>query len=312
MASTKRGCATREVYFAVGNFMSWFPAPDESPTADNVHAGGDSTTLLNGFASINGSVYGHRKYELNWSYLNRDQAELFRRLFMNRGNEWVSYADPFSFNNMLSPLMGLPYLHVHAGTPFAYNDWGKQTLFESPKFDQVTGHPTVTLKADLAASSNAAPPLNSKLNGRQQSLALSKPGTYTERVVIPEGHYATFFAYGFEDGKRPFEWAFGRVDDNGLPFHVVTKVKNQVFSFGEGVWEITMRPLQDGQLSWCGLRITPYDPAQVIAGPAEYEFTYPAGGGNLKVVPGTARVVTVNNYRGHFSASVSLEECYSW
>lgn len=116
MAST-RGCATREVYFAVGNFMSWFPAPDESPSADNVHAGGDSTTLLNGFASINGSVYGHRKYELNWSYLNRDQAELFRRLFMNRGDVWVSYADPFSFNNMLSPLMGLPYLHVHAGTP---------------------------------------------------------------------------------------------------------------------------------------------------------------------------------------------------
>ena len=57
--------------------MSWFPAPDESPTADSVQFGSDSTTLLNGFASINGSVYGHRKYELNWSYLNRDQAELF-------------------------------------------------------------------------------------------------------------------------------------------------------------------------------------------------------------------------------------------
>ena len=77
MASTKRGCATREVYFAVGKFMSWFPAPDESPTADSVQFGSDSTTLLNGFASINGSVYGHRKYELNWSYLGRDQAELF-------------------------------------------------------------------------------------------------------------------------------------------------------------------------------------------------------------------------------------------
>ena len=311
MVST-RGCSTREVYFAVGKLMTWFPAPDESPTADSVQFGSDSTTLLNGFASINGSVYGHRKYELNWSYLNRDQAELFRRLFLNRGDEWVSYADPFSFNNMLSPLMGLPYLHVHAGTPFAYNDWGKQALFVSDDLDEKSQHPTVTYKPDSFAVNNQMDHVYRKLNARQASLALSKPGTYTERVVIPEGYYATFFAYGFEDGKRPFKWDFGRVDDNGLPFHIITKVKNQVFSFGEGVWEITMKPLQDGQLSWCGLRVTPYDTAQVLAGPPEYEFSYPAGGGNMKVVPGSARLVTVNNARGHFSASVSLEECYSW
>lgn len=311
MASTKRGCATREVYFAVGNFMSWFPAPDESPTADNVHAGGDSTTLLNGFASINGSVYGHRKYELNWSFLKRDQAELFRRLFMNRGNEWVSYADPFSFNNMLSPLMGLPYLHVHAGTPFAYNDWGKQALFISEVIDEKSHHPTVVYKPDSFAVNNQLDHVYKKLNARQASLALSKVGTYTERVVVPEGYYGVFVASGYEDGKQPFKWTISRVD-GGTPGVVITKLKNQVFSMSEGLWEITMRPGQNGQLSWCGLCITPYDPDQVIAGPADYEFTYPAGGGNLKVVPGTARVVTVNNARGHFSASVSLEECYSW
>lgn len=311
MASTKRGCATREVYFAVGNFMSWFPAPDESPTADNVHAGGDTTTLLNGFASVNGSVYGHRKYELNWSYLNRDQAELFRRLFMNRGNEWVSYADPFAFNNMLSPLMGLPYLHVHAGTPFAYNDWGKQALFVSDSLDEKSNHPTVVYKPDSFAVKNQINFVYKQLNARQASLALSKIGTYTERVVIPEGYYGTFFASGYEDGKVPFQWVIARVD-GGTPGTVITKLKNQVFSLGEGLWEITMRPGQEGQLSWCGLRVAPYDPDQVLAGTPEYEFSYPAGGGNMKVVPGTARVVTVNNYRGHFSASVSLEECYSW
>lgn len=306
-----RGCSTREVYFAVGGFMSWFPAPDESPTADSVQFGSDSTTLLNGFASINGSVYGHRKYELNWSYLNRDQAELFRRLFLNRGNEWVSYADPFSFNNMLSPLMGLPYLHVHAGTPFAYNDWGKQALFVSDGVDEQSQHPTVVYKPDLFAVGNQLDHVFSKLNARQASLALSKVGTYTERVVVPEGYYGTFFASGYEDGEQPFRWSIGRVD-GGTPGTVITKLKNQVFSMGEGLWEITMRPGQGGQLSWCGLRITSYDPAQVLAGPAEYKFSYPAGGGNMKVVPGSARLVTVNNARGHFSASVSLEECYSW
>lgn len=310
MAST-RGCATREVYFAVGNFMSWFPAPDESPTADSVQFGSDSTTLLNGFASINGSVYGHRKYELNWSYLNRDQAELFRRLFLNRGNEWVSYADPFSLNNMLSPLMGLPYLHVHAGTPFAYNDWGKQALFISEGIDEKSCHPTVVYKPNSFAVNNQLDNVFSKLNARQASLALSKVGTYTERVVVPEGYYGTFFASGYEDSKRPFKWALQRVD-GGTPGMVITKLKNQVFSMSEGLWEITMRPLQEGQLSWCGLRIMPYDPDQVLAGVSEYEFSYPAGGGNMKVVPGSARVVTVNNARGHFSASVSLEECYSW
>lgn len=306
-----RGCATREVYFAVGKFMSWFPAPDESPTADSVQFGSDSTTLLNGFASINGSVYGHRKYELNWSYLNRDQAELFRRLFLNRGDEWVSYADPFAFNNMLSPLMGLPYLHVHAGTPFAFNDWGKQALFVSDGVDEKSQHPTVVYKPDSFAVGNQLDQVYKKLNARQDSLALSKIGAYTERVVIPEGYYGTFFASGYEDGKRPFDWVIGRVD-GGTPGTVITKLKNQVFSMGEGLWEITMRPGQGGQLSWCGLRVTPYDPDQVAAGVSEYEFSYPAGGGNMKVVPGSARLVTVNNYRGHFSASVSLEECYSW
>lgn len=310
MAST-RGCQTREVCFAVGNFVSWFPAPDESPTADSVQFGSDSTTLLNGFASINGSVYGHRKYELNWSYLNRDQAELFRRLFLNRGHEWVSYADPFSFNNMLSPLMGLPYLHAHAGTPFAYNDWGKQALFISEGIDEKSQHPMAVYKPDPFAVKNQLDHVYKKLNARQDSLALSKIGTYTERVVVPEGHYGTFFASGYKDGKQPFEWVLQRVD-GGTPGVVVTKLKNQVFSFGEGLWEITMRPGQEGQLSWCGLRVTPYDPDQVVAGASEYEFSYPAGGGNMKVVPGSARVVTVNNYRGHFSASVSLEECYSW
>ena len=311
MASTKRGCATREVYFAVGNFMSWFPAPDESPTADSVQFGSDSTTLLNGFASINGSVYGHRKYELNWSYLNRDQAELFRRLFLNRGDEWVSYADPFSFNNMLSPLMGLPYLHVHAGTPFAYNDWGKQALFISENIDDKSKHPMVVYKPDPFAVKNQLSQVFNKLNARQISLALSKIGTYTERVVIPEGYYGAFFVYGYEDGKQPFNWALQRVD-GGTPGAVVTKLKNQAFGVTEGLWEITMRPLQGGQLSWCGLRVAPYDPNQVAVATEEYEFSYPAGGGNMKVVPGSARVVTVNNYRGHFSASVSLEECYSW
>lgn len=311
MASTKRGCATREVYFAVGNYTTWFPAPDESPTADNVHAGGDSTTLLNGFASINGSVYGHRKYELNWSYLNRDQADLFRQLFMNRGDEWVSYADPFSFNNMLSPLMGLPYLHVHAGTPFAYNDWGKQALFVSDTLDAKSHHPTAVFKPDSYAVKNQLDNVFNKLNARQASLALSKIGAYTERVVIPEGYYGVFFAYGYEDGKQPFSWTLQRVD-GGVPGAIVMKLKNQVFTLSEGLWEITMRPQKEGQVSWCGLRVAPYDPDQVLAGTSEYEFSYPAGGGNMKVVPGSARLVTVNNYRGHFSASVSLEECYSW
>ena len=207
--------------------------------------------------------------------------------------------------------MGLPYLHVHAGTPFAYNDWGKQALFVSDSIDEKSQHPTAVYKPDPFAVKNQFDNVFNKLNARQASLALSKVGTYTERVVVPEGYYGVFFASGYEDGKQPFRWTISRVD-GGTPGTVITKMKNQVFSMSEGLWEITMRPGQDGQLSWCGLRITPYDTAQILAGPPEYEFSYPAGGGNLKIVPGSARLVTVNNARGHFSASVSLEECYSW
>ena len=87
-----------------------------------------------------------------------------------------------------------------------------------------------------------------------------------------------FFASGYEDGKQPFRWSLQRVD-GGVPGTVITKLKNQVFSMSEGLWEITMRPGQEGQLSWCGLRVAPYDPDQVLAGVAEYEFHIQLVGG---------------------------------
>lgn len=310
MVST-RGCETREVCFGVGNFMSWFPAPDESPVATNVHSG-DSQRLLNGLAYMGGSVYGGRHYELSWSYLNREQAELFRKLFMNRTGEWVCYADPFSFNNMLSPLMGLPYLHYHVGSPFAFNDWGKQALFPTRELDSTTGHPGVILKPNILNAENKFNSRSERLNGHETTLALSKPGTYTERVVIPDGYHGTFFAAGFEDGKRPFQWGFARVDGGGLPSHYVGTEKNRIFGFGEGIWEITMEPLQDGHIAWAALSVTKNSEPGSTAQPQSYFYSPPAGGGNLQVVPGSANLVTVNNYRGHYTASVTLEEVYSW
>ena len=315
MVST-RGCATREVFFSVGGtFMSWFPAPDESPVSDSVHSGDGATTLLNGFADISGSVYGHKHYELTWSYLNREQADLFRRLFMNRTGEWVTYLDPFTMNNALSPLMGLPYLHYHVGSPFAFNDWGKQALFPTKNLNRHTGHPGVILKPNILNMENKRNNRYNSLNSHESVLSLSKAGNYIERVAIPEGYYATFFAYGENDGKRPCEWSFNRIGGDGLPTYVESREKNRVFGFGDGVWEIEMKPLQDGHLDWCALRIQPEPtPTQDAPDPTTFAYTYsyPSGGGNLQVVPGSAKVVTVNNHRGHFTASVTLEEVWSW
>ena len=168
--------------------------------------------------------------------------------------------------------MGLPYLHVHAGTPFAYNDWGKQALFVSDGIDGKSQHPTVVYKPDLFAVNNRIDHVFSKLNARQASLALSKVGTYTERVVIPEGYYGTFFASGYEDDKQPFRWVIGRVD-GGTPGMVITKLKNQAFRYGwRACGRLRCGLTREGQLSWCGLRIAPYDPDQVVAGVPEYEF----------------------------------------
>lgn len=309
-----RGCQTREVFFSVGpTIMSWFPAPDESPVSDSIHYGDGATTLLNGFADISGSVYGHKHYELTWSYLNRRQADLFRRLFMNRSGEWVTYLDPFSMNNALSPLMGLPYLHYHVGSPLAFNDLGKQALFPTKALDSMTGHPGVILKPDILAMHNKLGREINGLNGREATLSLSKPGNYTERVAVPKGYYATFYSSGFDDSKRPFEWHFDRIGGDGLPTHIETKEKNRIFGFGDGVWQISMQPLQEGHIAWCSLRIRPENMDELIStGPPLYDYSYPSGGGNLQVVPGTAKVVTVNNARGHFTASVTLEEVWSW
>ena len=307
MVST-RGCATREVCFGVGNdIIEWFPAPDESPVSTNIHSG-DSQRLLNGLAYMGGSVYGGRHYELSWSYLNREQADLFRKLFMNRTGEWVSYLDPFSMKNALSPLMGLPYLHYHVGSPFAFNDWGKQALFPTKANNSQSGHPGVVLKSGVLQMNNKFQADIDRLNGRQVSLALSKVGQYTERVLVPDGYKGVFLSSGPEDNKNPFSFDFRKPTGGTVMFRAN---KNTVRALDPGLWEVSITPQQEGALDWAMLQIVPGD-THIDTAVNLYEFAYPSGGGNLQVVPGSASVVTVNNYRGHYTASVTLEEVYSW
>lgn len=307
MVST-RGCATREVCFGVGNdIVEWFPAPDESPVSTNVHSG-DSQRLLNGLAYMGGSVYGGRHYELSWSFLNREQANTFRELFMNRTGEWVTYLDPFSMKNVLSPLMGLPYLHYHVGSPFAFNDWGKQALFPTKANNSQSGHPGVVLKSGVLQMNNKFQSTVDRLNGRQVSLALSKVGSYTERVLVPESHKGVFLSSGPEDGKSPFAFNFRKLTGVSDTF---TINKNTVRALDPGLWELSILPRFEGGLDWTMLQIVPED-THIDTAVNLYEFAYPSGGGNLQVVPGSASVVTVNNYRGHYTASVTLEEVYSW
>lgn len=307
MVST-RGCTTREVCFGVGNdIVEWFPAPDESPVSTNVHSG-DSQRLLNGLAYMGGSVYGGRHYELSWSFLNREQANTFRELFMNRTGEWVTYLDPFSMKNALSPLMGLPYLHYHVGSPFAFNDWGKQALFPTKANNSQSGHPGVVLKSGVLQMNNKFQSTVDRLNGRQVSLALSKVGSYTERVLVPEDHKGVFLSSGPEDGKSPFAFNFRKLTGVSDTF---TINKNTVRALDPGLWEVSILPRFEGGLDWTMLQIVPED-THIDTAVNLYEFAYPSGGGNLQVVPGSASVVTVNNYRGHYTASVTLEEVYSW
>lgn len=307
MVST-RGCATREVCFGVGNdIIEWFPAPDESPVSTNVHSG-DSQRLLNGLAYMGGSVYGGRHYELSWSFLNREQANKFRELFMNRTGEWVTYLDPFSMKNVLSPLMGLPYLHYHVGSPFAFNDWGKQALFPTKANNSQSGHPGVVLKSGVLQMNNKFQSTVDRLNGRQVSLALSKVGQYTEHVLVPEGHKGVFLSSGPEDGKSPFAFNFRKLTGVSDTF---TINKNTVRALDPGLWEVSILPRFEGGLDWTMLQIVPED-THIDTAVNLYEFAYPSGGGNLQVVPGSASVVTVNNYRGHYTASVTLEEVYPW
>ena len=307
MVST-RGCATREVCFGVGNdIVEWFPAPDESPVSTNVHSG-DSQRLLNGLAYMGGSVYGGRHYELSWSFLNREQANKFRKLFMNRTGEWVTYLDPFSMKNVLSPLMGLPYLHYHVGSPFAFNDWGKQALFPTKANNSQSGHPGVVLKGGVLQTNNKFQSEVDRLNGRQVSLALSKVGWYTERVLVPEGYNGAFLSSGPEDNKQPFSFNFRKLTGGTVMFKAN---KNTVRALDPGLWEVSIIPQGEGALDWVMMQIVPKD-MHIDTAVNLYDYAYPSGGGNLQVVPGSASVVTVNNYRGHYTASVTLEEVYSW
>lgn len=304
-----RGCDTREVYFSIGGeIQSWFPAPDESPVSDNVHAGGDVQTLLNGFAYMSGSVYGHKSYELMWPYLKREQADIFRRLFMTQTGTWVTYLDPFSFGNILSPVASLPYLHYHIGSPFAFNDYGKQALFPTKALNSESMHPSVLLKAGVLQTEFD----RAKLNSHEVSLALAHSGQYVERFAIPDGYEGQFVARGPRDAGKPFSFTFTQIGPgtSGTPA-IKDGQKNTKYMLKPGIWELSITPGTGGVLDWCRLEVNKEGMTDQSEA-TDVPYVSPSGGGNLQVVPGSAKVVTVNAHRGHFTASVALKEVYPW
>ena len=263
---TVRGCATREVFFAVGDHSSWFPSPAVGMTANNT-SWGAVTQLTNGFNTVVGSVYASRTYELSWTHLTRAQAETFRHLFLTAGNKPVFFLDPFAGDNVLSQIGGLPVLHIDTMSPIAWSSIGDLRA-------ERTGESSVIF-SDITEGSVK----------------------YTERVVIPKGKYAVVYVAGDGSVFSGFE-----VDNLKIPTNVVEPFD------GPRTLDIVFNPVIGTRVDYAVVKVLPlYE--QI---PNSVDFSYPAGGGNMRVVPGSAILTPVNNALGIYSASLSLTEVWPW
>lgn len=262
----RRGCSTRQVWFSVGGKGAWFPSPQVGMTANNT-SWGNNTQLLNGMNTVVGSTYASRIYNMSWNHLTREQAQQFQELFLTAGMKNVFFLDPFANQNILSQLGSMPYLHVEAMTPAAYNVYGEPIAeVFSGKFIRFR---------DVVES------------GSQ----------YTETVHVPYGKYLALYVRG--NGAQ-----HSGVKINGTPIP-----GNVVYPFdGNRVANITLDPLSNTEINYVAARILPWT-API---PKTIDFVYPSGGGNLRVVPGSAILTPTTNVTGVYTASLSLQEVWSW
>lgn len=262
----RRGCATREVWFSVGGKGAWFPSPQVGMTANNT-SWGNNTQLLNGMNTVVGSTYASRIYNMSWNHLTREQAQQFQELFLTAGMKNVFFLDPFANQNILSQLGSMPYLHVEAMTPSAYNSFGEPIA-------EVIDTNTVKFRDVVESGSQ-----------------------YTETVHVPYGKYLALYVRG--NGAQ-----HSGVKLNGTPVP-----GNVVYPFdGNRVANITLDPLSNTEINYVAARILPWT-APV---PKTLDFVYPSGGGNMRVVPGSAILTPTTNATGVYTASLSLQEVWSW
>lgn len=262
----RRGCSTRQVWFSVGGKGAWFPSPQVGMTANNT-SWGNNTQLLNGMNTIVGSTYASRIYNMSWNHLTREQAQQFQELFLTAGMKNVFFLDPFANQNILSQLGSMPYLHVEAMTPAAYNVYGEPIAeVFSDKFIRFR---------DVVES------------GSQ----------YTEAVHVPYGKYLALYVRG--NGAQ----------HSGVKLNGTSVPGNVVYPFdGNRVANITLDPLSNTEINYVAARILPWT-API---PKTLDFVYPSGGGNMRVVPGSAILTPTTNATGVYTASLSLQEVWSW
>lgn len=262
----KRGCATREVWFSVGGKGAWFPSPQVGMTANNV-SWGNNTQLINGMNTVVGSTYASRIYNLSWNHLMREQAQLFEELFLTAGMKNVFFLDPFANQNILSQLGSMPYLHVEAMTPSAFNVYGEPI---AAVFDDKS----IRFRDVVESGSQ-----------------------YTETVHVPYGKYLALYVKG-----NGAQYSGVKVNETPVPGNVVYPFD------GNKVAHITLDPLSNTEINYVAARILPWtDPI-----PKSIDFAYPAGGGNMRVVPGSAILTPTTNATGVYTASLSLQEVWAW
>lgn len=290
VASTSR----KKLFWGIGDSTwAWFPAPDSPQTATNVQWGA-SAQLTNGFNMTAGSAYGARHYELTWSFLLEDDAEAFRRLFMGRKDELVWYQDPFAAENLVSPLMGLPYMHTEVYTPLFIDDDGTTCMELVPATDRRADRPGVIL---------TSAPVERTWRG---ALPLVKSSRYAERLWVPPDEPLYVYVSG----------VMAASDDTIVEWWVGGVVKKQLKT---NTLELVQPPSSTpvcGDLTFTnkgkGSRVYNVQ-AQFRQFSTDPEYwRHPRGGGNMRIVPNTATLTTVNAAKGFYAASLTLEEVWAW
>ena len=278
MASNEnRGLATRECFISVGSRGAWLTAP-----ASTMPIGGQGwgaiSQYTNGLYGIIGSKYEGKAYTFNWPFLRGANAFSVINMFSRAAGKPVFYLDPFSNDNILSPLAGTPYMLAETDSPVAFDE--KAT----------------TLAQSLAIGSE---PWN----------ALSFTGTaptdgnshvYKERIVIPADKKLLVVADGTNTG------AVVKIDGTAVG---ATPVAITADSLNNKTVYLTIDGGQSAVaiVNWVRAAILPSSSTDTISG-----FAEPRGGGNLQVSPQTFAVTGMTAATQDYAITIDLREVWAW
>lgn len=235
---------------------------------------GEATGLLNGSAGTIASDYAGRRLTLNWTAIPTEEINSLSRLFAFAGDSTFYYQDATILNaeNVLSPLLGLPYLLLDTWSPAAVDNNGITLA-------QREGDTGIRFKAVQAT------------DGLEHR--------YSEVLPVPEGYQALVRAVG-ENVNR------------AVTINSIAAGSTPVRLNGGRAYEVVVKHSgSDSMVSHVKAALVPTG-GDAPSWITDDSVRHPAGYTSMRIIPQSFAITHINAAYKVGSASVDLVEVWPW